>query len=105
MQVIRWHIKGCLKKEQNLMKETLEDCPKPAKIKGAYTARDVIKQQYRSLLDEEILFKPQTKENLSQYQCAVTTVLNQMDGSERKKVEELAQSWNEQGAPRKVQYK
>jgi hypothetical protein len=87
------------------MEETLEDCPKPAKIKGAYTARDVIKQQYHSLVDEEIPFKPQTKEYLSQYQHAITTVLNQMDGSERKKVEKLAQLWNEQGAPRKVQYK
>jgi hypothetical protein len=56
-------------------------------------------------MDEEIPFKPQTKEYLSQYQRAVTIVLNQMDGSERKKVEELAQSWNEQGAPCEVQYK
>jgi hypothetical protein len=84
------------------MEETLEDHPKPAKIKGAYTARNVIKQQYHSLVDEETPFKPQTKEYLSQYQHAITTVLNQIDGSERKKVEELAQSWNEQGAPCKV---
>jgi hypothetical protein len=56
-------------------------------------------------MDEEISFKPQTKEYLGQYQCAITTVLNQIDGSERKKVEELAQLWNEQGAPHKVQYK
>jgi hypothetical protein len=56
-------------------------------------------------VDGKILFKPQTKEYLSQYQCAVTTVLNQIDGGERKKVEELAQLWNEQGAPCKVQYK
>jgi hypothetical protein len=41
-------------------------------------------------VDEETPFNPQTKEYLSQYQCAITTVLNQMDGSERKKVEELA---------------
>jgi hypothetical protein len=32
------------------MEEALEDRPKPAKIKGAYTARDVIKQQYCSLV-------------------------------------------------------
>jgi hypothetical protein len=83
----------------------LEDCPKPTKIKGAYTARDVIKQQYCSLVNKEIPFNPQTKEYLSQYQHTVTIVLNRMDGSERKKVEELAQSWNEQGAPCKVQYK
>jgi hypothetical protein len=50
-------------------------------------------------VDKKIPFKPQTKEYLSQHQRAVTMVLNQMDGSERKKVEELAQSWNEQGAP------
>jgi hypothetical protein len=56
-------------------------------------------------VDKKILFKPQTKEYLSQYQHAITTVLNQMDGSERKKVEELAQLWNKQGAPHKVQYK
>jgi hypothetical protein len=51
-------MKGCLKKKQNLTEETLEDRPKPAKIKGAYTTRDVIKQQYCSLMDEEISFKP-----------------------------------------------
>jgi hypothetical protein len=66
------------------MEETLEDRPKPAKIKGAYTARDVIKQQYCSLVDKKIPFKPQTKEYLSQYQCAITMVLNQMDDSEKK---------------------
>jgi hypothetical protein len=70
-----------------------------------YTVRDVIKQKYRSLVDKEIPFHPRTKEYLSRYQRAVTTVLERMDGGERKKVEKLAQSWNEEGAPFEVQCK
>ena len=34
-------------------------------------------------------------------ECKVQMVLGRLDSSERKKVEELAQSWNEQGAPMK----
>ena len=84
------------------MEGTVEDDAKPTKIKGAYTARDVIKQKYCSLIDGKILFNPQTKGYLGCYQHAVTTVLGRLDGSEHKKVEELAQSWNEQGAPCEV---
>lgn len=87
------------------MKNEGEDNPKPTKIKQMYTVRDVVKQQYRSLVDEEIPFIPQTREYLGRYQRAVTTVLERMEGGERRKLEELAQSWNEQGAPREVQIK
>jgi hypothetical protein len=67
--------------------------------------RDVIKQKYRSLVDKEIPFDPRTKEYLCRYQRAVTTVLESMDSSERKKAEKMAQSWNEAGAPPEVQAK
>ena len=87
------------------MEDAVEEDVKPTKIKGAYTARDVIKQKYCSLVNGKITFNPQMKEYLGCYQCAVTTVLGRLDSSERKKVEELAQSWNEQGAPHEVQVK
>ena len=95
----------CLKQAKNSMEDAVEDDTKPTKIKGAYTARDVIKPKYCLLIDNEILFNPQAKEYLGCYQCAVTMVLGRLDSSERKKVEELAQSWNEQGAPHEVQVK
>ena len=85
------------------MEDAVEDDTKPTKIKGACTARDVIKQKYCVLVDGKIPFNPQTKEYLGCYQCTVTTVLGRLDGSEHKKVEELAQSWNEQGAPCEAQ--
>ena len=98
-------MKGCLKQAKNPAEDTVEEDAKPTKIKGAYTARDVIKQKYCSLVDGEIPFNPQMKEYLGCYQCTVTTVLGRLDSSEHKKVEELAQSWNEQGAPHEVQVK
>ena len=87
------------------MESTVEDDTKPIKIKGAYTARDVIKQKYCLLINGKIPFNPQTQEYLGCYQHAVTTVLGRLDGSEHQKLEELAQSWNKQGAPHEVQVK
>lgn len=94
-----------LKKEKSAIEDSLEKNTKPCKLKKAYTARDVVKQKYRSLIDKEIPHAPQTKEYLGQYQRAVTNVLKRMDETERKKIEELAQTWNEEGAPREVQFK
>ena len=87
------------------MEGTVEDDAKPTGIKGAYTARDVIKQKHCLLVDGKILFNPQTKEYLGWYQHTVTTALRSLDGSEHKQVEELAQSWKEQGAPHEFQVK
>ena len=98
-------MKGCLKQAKNPAEDAVEEDAKPTKIKGAYTARDVIKQKYHLLVDGEIPFNPQMKEYLGCYQHAVTMVLGRLDSSECKTVEELAQSWNEQGAPREVQVK
>ena len=99
------YIKGCLKQAKNPAEDTVEEDARPTNIKGAYTARDVIKQNDCLLVDGKILFNPQTKEYLGCYQRAVTMVLGRLDSSECKKVEELAQSWNEQGAPHEVQVK
>jgi hypothetical protein len=59
-----------------------EDNPKPTKIKQKYTVRDVVKQKYCSLVDQEIPFNPQTKEYLGHYQRTVTAVLERMDSTE-----------------------
>lgn len=64
-----------------------------------------MKQRYRSLIDKEIPFAPQTKEYLGHYQRALTTVLERMDAGERQKLEELAQQWTKEGAPPEVQFK
>lgn len=87
------------------MEDTVEDNSKPTKIKQEYTIRDVIKQKYRSLVDKEIPHEPHTKEYLSHYQRAVTRVIKKMGSTQRMQLEELAESWNEQGAPREVQFK
>lgn len=105
IQAIRRYIKVCLKKERSPTEESIDDVKKPRKIKKVYTVRDVVKQKHCSLINKEIPYNPQTKEYLGNYQRAVTTVLKEMDSDERKKLEELAESWNEEGAPREVQFK
>src|SRR5271168_926506 len=55
-----------------------DDDSKTIKIKQVYTIRDVIKQSYRALIEDEIPFKPTDKDYISSYQCAVTTVINNM---------------------------
>ena len=82
-----------------------DDDSKPIKIKQVYTIRDVIKQSYRALIEDEIPFKPTDKDYISSYQRAVTTVLNNMSTTELEKVEETAEIWNKQGAPPQVQLK
>ena len=87
------------------MEDTVQDKTRPEEIKQEYTVRDVIKQKYCSLVDEEIPYDPQAKEYLGSYQHAVTTVLGKMDSNQLREVEKLAKSWNEQGVPREVQFK
>jgi len=82
-----------------------DDDSKPIKIKQVYTIRDVIKQSYRALIEDEIPFKPTDKDYISSYQRAVTTVINNMSTTELEKVEETAEIWNKQGAPPQVQLK
>lgn len=82
-----------------------DDIIQPIKIKQVYTIRDVIKQNYRTLIEAEIPFKPTDKNYIGSYQRAVTTVQQNMSDGELKNIEETAEMWNKQGAPTNVQQK
>ena len=48
--------------------------PKPIKIKQVYSIRDIIKQNYQDLVQDEIPYNSSNKCHLGSYQWAVTTV-------------------------------
>jgi len=79
--------------------------PKPTKLKPVYTIRDVIKQNYRNLVEAEIPHKPNDKDYISKYQRAVTTVLDTMSKKDLEKAQEIVNLWNKEGAPVEVQLK
>jgi hypothetical protein len=80
--------------------------PKPSKIKKAYGIRDVIKQNHRDLIEQEIPYKPSEKGRyISKYQAAVTSVEEKMTEEERAKAQELAELWSKEGAPLDTQLK
>lgn len=101
LQVIRRYFKGALSKNR----EAEVDEPKPKKVKQLYSIRDVIKQHYRALIDDEIPYKPTEKEYLGSYQRAVTTVLKNMSDKDLEDAEEIVERWNKEGAPSDVQLK
>jgi len=73
--------------------------PKPKKIKKTYNIRDVIKQNYRSLVENEIPFKSTDKEYLGSYQKAVSAVLDKMNEEELEEAQNVLESWNKEGGP------
>jgi hypothetical protein len=79
--------------------------PKPKKIKPVYTIRDVIKQNYRGLVEAEICYKPTDKEYIGNYQRAVSTVLENMTKKDLKEANDVVELWNSKGAPQEVQLK
>lgn len=79
--------------------------PKPKKIKKTYNIRDVIKQNYRSLVENEIPFKSTDKEYLGSYQKAVSAVLDKMNEEELEEAQNVLESWNKEGGPSEVQLK
>lgn len=79
--------------------------PKPKKAKQVYTIRDVIKQNYRSLIEENIPFKSTDKEYLGSYQKAVSTVVENMTEEDRQEADDLVELWNKNGAPSDMQLK
>jgi hypothetical protein len=74
-------------------------------VKQVYTIRDVIKQNYAKLVDEQIPFNPSEKGYLGCYQKAVTTVLNNMDEELLEEAGNILEQWNSNGAPSDVQLK
>lgn len=78
---------------------------KPKNTRQVYTIRDVIKQNYQSLVDEQNPYKSNDKRYLSSYQLAVNAVIDNLDKEELDKVEKLVESWNKDGAPSELQLK
>ena len=61
--------------------------PKPSKIKKAYGIRDVITQNHRNLIKQEIPYKPSEKGcYISKYQAAVTSVEEKMTEEEQEEM-------------------
>jgi hypothetical protein len=90
-----------LKKTSNAEAEEL----KPKKMKQQFTIRDVIKQNYKTLIEKEIPFESTDKEYIGSYQRAVTTVLNNMSEEDQDEAQKILDMWNEQGPPPEVQLK
>lgn len=78
---------------------------KPTKRKQLYTIRDVVKENYRSLVDKEIPYKSGKVDYLARFQAAVTTVLKNMSEKDLEEVEDMAEQWNREGAPSELQLK
>ena len=79
--------------------------PKPKKVKPLYNIRDVVKQNYRELVEEKIPFKPNDPKYIGSYQAAVTEVIQNMAEEDLAAVEEIAEEWSKQGAPAEVKLK
>jgi hypothetical protein len=101
LQAVTRHIKGHLNTE-----EADEGCDrKPAKIKRIYTVRDVVKQNYRALVEAEIPFKSTDKQFIGSYQRAVTTVIRNLSDEDLEEAKKIAEIWSQQGAPPEAQLK
>jgi hypothetical protein len=97
------YIRGVIKKESAPAVGVKE--AKPKKVKPTYSIRDVIKQNYRELIEKEIPFESNDNRYLGSYQRAVTTVLNEMSDEDREEAEAILELWNEKGGPSDVQLK
>ena len=94
-------MKGCLKK----VSAPDVEGPKPKKVKRVYNIRDVIKQNYKSLVENEIPYESTDKKYLGSYQKAVTKVLNNMSEEDLEEVENIVELWNKEGGPSDLQLK
>lgn len=65
----------------------------------------MIKQHYRSLIQEEIPYQTTDKQYLGSYQKAVTTVLKNLSDEDLEEAENILESWNEEGGPSDMQLK
>jgi hypothetical protein len=78
---------------------------KPRKVKQTYSFRDVVKNVYKSRVDDEIPFESSNKKYLGRYQSAVTKVLENLTEKEVEETEKIQESWNKYGGPSEVQMK
>lgn len=101
IQAISHYLKGSVKKDSQPEIQQ----PKPKKVKQLYNMRDVIKQHYRDLVDEENPHDPHDKEYLGSYQKAVSKVLKKMTEEDLQEAQKIVDQWNEDGGPSDVQLK
>ena len=85
LQAIAQYFKGCIKKKS----ATESGDPKPVKIKQVYSIRDVIKQNYQDLIQDEIPYNSSDKCYLGSYQRAVTTVQKNMTESDLEEAQKI----------------
>jgi hypothetical protein len=106
IQTICRYFKGIINKE-SINKESSSDggVPKPAKNKQVYSIRDVIKQKYQALIEDEIPYKSTDKQYISHYQRAVTNVHQNMTEGELEEAESIVELWNKNGALADVKLK
>ena len=83
------YFKGCIKKKL----ATESGDPKPVKIKQVYSIRDVIKQHYQDLVQDEIPYNSSDKHYLSSYQWVVTTVQKNMTKSDLEEAQKIVNLW------------
>ena len=101
LQAIAQYFKGCIKNKS----ATESGDPKPVKIKQVYSIRDVIKQNYQDLIQDEIPYNSSDKCYLGSYQRVVTTVQKNMTESDLEEAQKIVDLWNVQGAPSDVKLK
>jgi hypothetical protein len=108
-QAVARYINLTIRNESNVEPEdpkpNTKPKPKPKKVKPLYNVRDVVKQNYRELVEEKIPFKPNDRNYIGSYQAAVTEVIEKMDEEDLAAAEEIAKDWSEQGAPAEVKLK
>lgn len=104
-QAISRYIKLSIEKETNKEPDDLTLKPKPKKAKQLYSIRDVIKQNHRKLVEEEIPYDANDPKYIGSYQRAVTAVQDNMTEEDLAAAQQIANDWSEQGAPPEVQLK
>lgn len=108
LQAIRRQLTAAVRKDSEPEATPANDkvaAPKPSKLKETYTIRDVIKQNYRTLVNDQIPCKPTDKDYIGCFQRAVTTVLRNMDEDDLETAQTILAKWNQEGAPVKVKSK
>ena len=108
LQAVRRYLTACIKTDSEpeaTPTEAKVQEPKPKKVKQVYTMRDVITNNYRALVNDQISCKPTDQEYIGSFQRAVTTVLKNMSDEELETAETMVEKWNKEGAPSEVQLK
>ena len=108
MQAIRRYFTASIQKDAHPEDQgptTNSEHPKPKKTKQIYNIRDVIKQHYRNLVEEEIPYESKDPLYLGSYQKAVTTVLKNMSDEDLEEAQNILERWNKEGGPSDLQLK